>query len=108
MAYDEALGDRVRSALTDYDVVEKKMFGGLAFMLHGNMACGVIDQDLVVRLGKDGAAQALTDPHVRDMDFTGRKIKIMVYVSSDGLATPEDLSSWVQRGIEFTSSLPPK
>ena len=81
MAYDEMLADRVRSSLSEYGVVEKKMFGGLAFMHHGNMACGVIEQDLVVRLGNEGAAVALSEPHVRDMDFTGRTIKSLSHSS---------------------------
>ena len=109
MACDEGLAERVRSALIDHDgIVEKKMFGGLAFMLNGNMCCGVLDEDLLVRLGNEGAAQALTEPHVREMDFTGKPIRSMVYVSPDGVCSDEDLSAWVQRGVQFASSLPPK
>ena len=109
MAYDEGLAERVRSALLEVDgIVEKKMFGGLAMMLHGNRCCGVLDDDLLVRLGRDGAGQALTEPHVREMDFTGKPMRTMVYVAPDGVASDEDLAAWVHRGVRFASALPRK
>ena len=109
MAYDEGLAERVRGVLLEVDgILEKKMFGGLAMMLNGNMCCGVLDEDLLVRLGKEGAAQALTEPHVREMDFTGKPMRTMVYVAPEGVASDEDLASWVLRGVRFASSLPPK
>ena len=109
MAFDEGLAERVRDALIDHgEIVEKKMFGGLAFMLHGNMCCGVIGEDLMVRLGNEAADKARQEPHVREMDFTGRAIRSMVYVSPEGVASDEDLASWAQRGLRFAGSLPPK
>ncbi len=109
MAFDEGLAERVRDVLIDHgEIVEKRMFGGLAFMLHGNMCCGVIGEELMVRLGNEGADEARQEPHVREMDFTGRPIRSMVYVGPEGVASDEDLASWVQRGLVFASSLPAK
>ena len=109
MAYDERVVERVREVLADQPmVVEKKMFGGLSFILQGNMCCGVINEDLVVRVGPDGHDEALAQPHARAMDFTGRSIKGMVYVSEAGYRSQGDLKNWVQRGLEFAQSLPPK
>ena len=85
MAYDEDLADRVRAALPDgEEVTERRMFGGLAFMLGGHMFCGVVKDTLMLRLGPEGAARALGQPHVRPMDFTGRPMKGMVFVVSHG------------------------
>ncbi len=84
------------------------MFGGLAFMCHGNMACGVIGSELMVRVGVNGWADALTRPHTREMDFTGRSMKGMVYVEPDGYASDEDLTAWIERGLAFARSLPAK
>lgn len=109
MAYDEALGERVRAALEDEaGVTERKMFGGLAFMLHGNMCCGVIGDELMVRVGPDAWEAALALPHAREMDFTGRSMKGMVYVGTAGIASDADLDAWVGRGIAFAGSLPRK
>ena len=85
MAYDEMLADRVRAAITalDGNVTERKMFGGLAFLLEGNMCCGVLGDRLVLRLG----AEALREPHTRPMDFTGRAMASMMYVAPEGYAT---------------------
>ena len=86
MAYDEKLANRLQVLLRDRsDVVEKKMFGGLAFMLSGNMCCGIVDDRLMVRLGTDGAAAALTENHTAEMDFTGRVIRTMIYVGREGI-----------------------
>lgn len=109
MAYDEVLGERVRAALEDEpNVTERKMFGGLAFMLGGNMCCGVIGDELMVRVGSDAWEGALALPHAREMDFTGRSMKGMVYVGVDGITSDRDLDAWVARGIAFAGSLPPK
>ena len=76
MAYDEKLADRVRGVLVDRrDVHEKKMFGGLAFMVRGHMCVGIVDRELMARIGPDASEKALTRPHVRPMDFTGRPLK---------------------------------
>ena len=109
MAFDEALAARVREALAPRaEVSERKMFGGIAFMVAGNMAVGVIDDDLMVRLGIEDAEHALAEPHVRPMDFTGRPAKGMVFVDAGGTAADEDLASWVDAGADFAASLPPK
>jgi TfoX/Sxy family transcriptional regulator of competence genes len=109
MAFDEALADRVRDMLgARADVSERKMFGGIAFMVGGNMAVGVIKDDLMVRLDPADAEKALAEPHARPMDFTGRPMKGMVYVDRSGTADEEDLASWVDAGADFAASLPPK
>ena len=109
MAYDEGLAERVRDVLADRsDIVEKKMFGGLSFMLQGNMSCGVLEEDLLVRVGPEAHEAALALPHARPMDFTGRSMKGMVFVDPEGLESDEELSEWVKRGLEFALSLPPK
>jgi TfoX/Sxy family transcriptional regulator of competence genes len=109
MAYDEALADRIRDALAAReDVTEQKMFGGLAFMVSGNMCCGVIGSDAMLRLGEDGADAALDEPHTRPMDFTGRPMKSMVYVAPAGLADGPSVQRWVDRAVAFATSLPPK
>ena len=109
MAYDEALAARVRDLLAPRsDLTEREMFGGIAFMLAGNMAVGIIGDDLMVRLGKEDAERALTEPHVRPMDFTGRPMKTAVYVDPEGTADDADLAGWVDAGADFAVSLPPK
>ena len=84
------------------------MFGGIAFMVAGNMAVGVIGEDLMVRLDPADTEKALGEPHARPMDFTGRPAKNMVYVGPAGTASAEDLSDWVEAGAGFAASLPPK
>ena len=109
MAYDEKLAERVRAALARREgLSERRMFGGLAFMLNGNMCCGLTADALMVRVGPDRFQQALDQPHARPMDFTGRPMKGMVYVDPAGYATDEALAAWVGRGVEFAASLPPK
>lgn len=84
------------------------MFGGIAFMLAGNMAVGVIGEDLMVRLDPADAEKALAEPHTRPMDFTGKPAKNMVYVDPQGTASDEDLAAWVEAGADYATSLPPK
>ena len=109
MAYSEELASRIRQTLAPRaDVMERKMFGGLAFMLRGNMCCGVVGDMLMLRLGNEGAAAALAEPHTRPMDFTGKPLKSMIYVGPEGVAALEDLNRWVNRGADFAASLPPK
>jgi TfoX/Sxy family transcriptional regulator of competence genes len=108
MAYDEDLADRVRVILPAGDQVsERKMFGGLTFMLGGHMFCGIVKDELMVRLGPDATDHALDEPHVRPMDFTGRPMKGMVFVEPAGLAGPA-LQRWVDAAAEYARSLPPK
>ena len=87
---------------------EKKMFGGLAFLLHGKMCCGIIKTDLVVRVGPEGFEQALKEPHVRPMDFTGRPMKGYVYVAPAGWREGRALKRWLDRGVRFVAALPGK
>lgn len=109
MAFDEALAERVREALVGRaEVSERRMFGGIAFMVAGNMAVGIVGDDLMVRLGPDDAERALAEPHVRPMDFTGRPMKNMVFVGTQVTASDEDLAAWVDAGADYASSLPPK
>jgi TfoX/Sxy family transcriptional regulator of competence genes len=108
MAFSEELAERIRDALAGRaDLSERKMFGGIAFMLGGNMAAGVVGEDLMVRLGPD-AERALAEPHVRPMDFTGKPIKSMIYVDAAGIESDEALASWVEAGADYAASLPPK
>jgi TfoX/Sxy family transcriptional regulator of competence genes len=105
MSYDEDLAARVRALLsTRDDVVEKKMFGGLCFMVNGAMCCGLTKTDFMVRVGPAKFDDALAQPHARPMDFTGRPSKGMVYVASEGLRTDDALARWVRRGLEFVST----
>ncbi len=109
MAYDEAVAHRVRKVLQSRkDITERKMFGGIAFLLNGNMCCGVIGSDLVLRLGEDGAAQALKERHTSEMDFTGKPLKSMVYVCPAGYRSDADLRTWVKRAVDHVKSLPAK
>jgi TfoX/Sxy family transcriptional regulator of competence genes len=109
MAYDETLADRARDVLASRsELSERKMFGGVAFMVAGNMAVGVIGDDLMVRLDPADAEKALAEPHVRPMDFTGKPMKGMIYVDSAGTEADEDLAGWVEAGAAFAESLPPK
>jgi TfoX/Sxy family transcriptional regulator of competence genes len=109
VAYDEALAARVRDLLAPREELsEREMFGGIAFMLSGNMAVGVIGDDLMVRLGKDDAERALAEAHVRPMDFTGKPMKTTVYVDPNGTAGDAELASWVDAGADFAALLPPK
>ena len=108
MAYDEQLAERIRSALPgDENVTERKMFGGLAFMLGGHMFCGIVGEELMLRLGPEGADSALGRPHVRPMDFTSRPMTGMVFVSPEGLRGPA-LRRWVDQSAAFARTLPPK
>jgi TfoX/Sxy family transcriptional regulator of competence genes len=109
MSYSEALADRIRDALSGREgVSERKMFGGIAFMLEGNMAVGVAGEELMVRLGPEDAERALAEPHVRPMDMTGRPMKSIILVAPEATAADEDLASWVDAGADHAASLPPK
>jgi TfoX/Sxy family transcriptional regulator of competence genes len=109
MAYDEGLAQRIREALDEReDVSERKMFGGLAFLLGGNLCVGIVGDELMVRVGPDAWAEALAEPHAREMDFTGRTMKGLVYVGTAGFEGDSDLEAWVGRGVAFAGALPPK
>ncbi len=109
VAYDEGLAQRVREALSERpDLSERKMFGGLCFMLGGNMCAGIVGEELMLRVGPDSYEDALARPHAREMDFTGRSLKGMVYVGVDGFADDADLSGWLEIAVSFAGGLPPK
>ena len=109
IAYDEDLAGRVRAVLArTLRVEEKRMFGGLTFMVGGHMCCGVVGRDLMLRVGPQAHAEALTMAHARAMDFTGRPLKGMVYVAAAGTRADADLEAWVDRALTFVSSLPAK
>jgi TfoX/Sxy family transcriptional regulator of competence genes len=109
MSFDETLAERLRPLFEgDYKVTEKKMFGGLAFMVNGNMCCGIVGKNLVVRTGPDTFDHALKRRHARPMDFTGRPMKGFVYIAPAGYRSERDLKSWTQLGLDFVLSQPPK
>ena len=109
MAYDEELAERVREVLAARsEVSERKMFGGIAFMVTGNMACGVLGEDLIVRLGDEEAKKALNEEGVRPFDFTGRPMKTTVYVSPERTRDDGGLAEWVDAGADHAASLPAK
>jgi len=109
MAFDENLAERLRLLFRGkYKVTEKKMFGGLAFMVNGHMCCGIVATDLVVRVGPDALEYALKRPHTRPMDFTGRPMKGFVYVGPGGYHSDRDLKSWTKIGLDFVLSQSPK
>jgi hypothetical protein len=109
MAYDETVAARLREGFIGVPhVVEKKMFGGLAFLVGGHMCCGVLGDDLMVRVGPDAYEKALAQPHARKMDFTGKPMKGFVYVGPAGFREEGALRAWIDRGLSFVTSLPPK
>jgi TfoX/Sxy family transcriptional regulator of competence genes len=108
VAYDEDLAARVRTLLADHtDVTERKMFGGLTFMVAGHMCCGVNGDELIVRLDPDREDAALARPHARPMDFTGRPMRGFVTVRPEGLKGAQ-LNHWVRDAVARADSLPPK
>jgi TfoX N-terminal domain len=109
VAYSEELADRVREVIDGRPgVTERKMFGGIAWMVNGNMACGIIGEDLMVRLERDDAEVALGEEHVSPMEFTGRPMRGFVTVEAAGIADSAGLGHWVDAGADFAESLPSK
>jgi TfoX N-terminal domain len=110
MAFDEGLADRVRRVLASAGMTptEKKMFGGLSFLIGGNMCCGVRGADLLARVGPDAAAGALAEPATRPFDMGRGPSKGWVVVAPDGIAADEDLTAWIDRSLAYATSLPPK
>lgn len=106
MAYDEGLAQRIHKVLADQQgLVEKRMFGGVGFMIHGNMACGVNQDKLIVRVGPPGHEAAMARPHTLPFDITGRAMKGWVMVSAEGIAREADLRTWVLEGVAFSLTL---
>ena len=109
MAFDESLAARIRLVLSKRKgLEEKKMFGGIAFMINGNVCCGVLKDDLLLRLAPEETEQAVSEPHVRPFAMGGRTMKGWIMIAPDGVKTDEKLSAWVRRGAGFASSLPKK
>lgn len=109
MAYDEGVAQRLREIYTaKYPAVEKKMFGGIAFMVNGHMSCGVVKTSLMVRVDQQQYNVLLEYPHAREMDFTGRSLKGFLYVDPKGFESNTDLSMWVERSLDYVLSLPLK
>ena len=109
MAYDEELAERVRAALgAESGVAEIRMFGGLCYMVRGHMAVGVSGNDLMVRMEPEAAEAALSEAGARPMDFTGKPMKGFLFVGPAGMRTERSLERWVQRGVAYATSLPPK
>ncbi len=109
MAYSEALADDIRARLSDRPgVSEREMFGGIAFMIDGNMAVGVSGDELMVRVGKDAHEEAVSRPGARTFDMGARPMKGWINVSAEGFATDEDFAAWIDQGVSFAADLPPK
>ena len=109
MAFDESLAARIRNTLARRkNVEEKKMFGGICFLLHGNMLVGVWKDSLIARLGPDEGEAALREPHVRASDITGRPMRNWVLVEPEGVEEDNELKDWIQRATKFVKTLPKK
>jgi len=108
MAYDKKLAERISATFGNIPILEKKMFGGIGYLLHGNMACGIIGDTLIVRVGLEDYEAALKRPHTRVFDTTGRVMRGWVMVSPEGTSGENTLSNWVEQGIKFALTLPPK
>ncbi len=107
MAFDEGLAQRVREALEGRAAItERRMFGGLAFLVDGKMFVGISGSKLMARVGTDRYRDALALPHVREMDFTGRPMNGYVYVEPEGLQEDRDLQAWVNWCVSHVASLP--
>src|SRR6267143_4526959 len=109
MAFDEALAERIRQRLARRkNVEEKTMFGGIGFLLNGNLLVGVWKDSLCVRLGPEEGEDALLEPHVREFDITGRPMKGWVLVEPEGVEGDDQLSGWIERAVKFVGKLPRK
>jgi hypothetical protein len=109
MAFSEALAERIRQGLARRKgIEEKKMFGGVGFLLNGNLLVGVWKDSLIVRLGPEEGEEALKEPHVSEFDITGRAMKGWVLVAPEGVEADDELSGWVQRAVKFVGKLPAK
>ncbi len=109
MPYSEELAQRIRDEIGDHPaLVERQMFGGIAFMIHGNMSVGVAGDELMVRVGMENDGAALSEPHVRPFDLSGRPMAGWVLVGADGTTADNDLAQWIDTGVQYAESLPPK
>jgi hypothetical protein len=109
MAFDESLADRIRSGLARIKgIEERKMFGGLGFLLNGNLLVGVWKNSMIARVGPDGYEEALLDSHVKEFDITGKPMKGWVMVEPEGVQNDARVKMWIQRAAKFVSKLPSK
>lgn len=110
MAYNLKLAERILAELNGIPVVEKKMFGGVGFLIHGNMACGILGEDLIVRVSVDEYETLLKHVHVKIFTMKGgpKPMKGWLMVEPEGCKTKKQLSAWIKKGVEFTLMLPPK
>jgi TfoX/Sxy family transcriptional regulator of competence genes len=109
VAYNEELAARMREVLSgSRGIVEKKMFGGLCFLLDGRMICGVLKDDLIAKIGRENHERIAEQEHVRPFDFTGKPMRGMVYVAPAGLKTKKELSRWIEMAKGHAGTLPPK
>ena len=109
MAYHEGLAARIDEALAEEDdVQQKKMFGGVCFMVRQHMCVGVVDDILMARVGPDQYEDCLGEEHAREMTFTGKPMKGLVYVDPEGISTDAQLGQWVGRCLDFIATLPEK
>lgn len=108
MAYDEGLADRIRQHLSHHGgIEEKKMFGGISFLLNGKMCVGVVKDELCARVGPEAFDEAVKLPHARVMDFTKRPMKGWIFVAAEGVEEDTDLKAWIERCERFVKTLPP-
>ena len=108
MAYNLKLAERIRVEFGDISFVEKKMFGGIGFLIHGNMACGVHKENMIVRVDPERHAKLLKKPHAKPFDITGKPMKGWLLVEPEGCKTAKQLSAWIKEGVEFALTLPLK
>ena len=108
MAYNLKLAERIRSELGGIPFVEKKMFGGVGFLVHGNMACGVYKEDMIVRINPEKHNALLKKAHVKPFDISGKPMKGWLLVKLDGCKTKKQLGAWIKEGVEFALTLPTK
>ena len=108
MAYNEKLAERIRLELKGIPFVEKKMFGGVGFLIHGNMACGVYKDDMIVRVDPVRHEKLLKKPGAKIFDITGKPMKGWLMVEPEGCKTRKQLSAWAKEGVEFALTIPPK
>lgn len=109
MAYDQELAERINRAIRDErDYVQKKMFGGIGYLLNGNMSVGIWKKSLIARIGLEAYEKALEEPHVQEFNITGRAMRGWVMVAPEGLSTERDLKKWIKRARTFVETLPAK
>ena len=109
MPYDQELADRIQSHIGIMPgITAKKMFGGIGFLLNGNMACGVSGEDLIVRLPPEQTAERLAQPHTKVFDLTGKPMKGWILVEPPGYASDDDFAAWIRQGVDYAGMLPAK